>query len=552
MSNPMSRAGFALMPIALLLALAYAAPPQQNPGNPQRNPRNPQQANHDSLARSRPNKDAEVLFDSALNSHCGALSGATVCSVTDDVFLKTKMIELGIHRASSFGTASPVPPEYGYAFSNFCFDCRLGFICDYDNDGLSVGSPPYSGDYFVPGTPVEGWTFTYTTSAGTSSFTNAGLMGSMGISPDSIEITSDDTTHQQSVWQGHTDNAHVTVTTTIPYDKPFFHVDTCIVNTGSEDLTDLYYMRNIDPDQTVNWNSDYATYNYVKFQPASFGYSSYVSSDDPSLAVVVARGIAGYEKFVLALSATDSRAFASHGGFYNTYPPDWFDSPSTPNWLNYGGADVGLDDVTRMLLADEGIQIVYKHNVLAPAERTCFRTIFGLNVEFEEEIETAASSSPAPSPEVRTPEPTHVPTFEPTFEPTSFPTSEPTPFPTPEPTPFPTPEPTPNPSSCNDKDFAVSCGMVASLDICTKEVTAPWGDIISFQELCPLSCGCCSRGDECICDDNNGLRRFVKRRFGFHISSCKEALTYTCCDSVFFGSYLQEFCPCSCPGTTLE
>jgi hypothetical protein len=39
---------------------------------------------------------------------------------------------------------------------------------DYNHDGFDTGSPtPYSGDYFLPGDPLEGWSVEYkTTPAG--------------------------------------------------------------------------------------------------------------------------------------------------------------------------------------------------------------------------------------------------------------------------------------------------------------------------------------------------------------------------------------------------
>jgi len=87
--------------------------------------------------------------------------------------------------------------------------------------------------------------------------------------------------------------------------------------------------------------------------------------------------------------------------------------------------------------------------------------------------------------------------------------------------------------------------MVASLDSCLAHVNTLWG-VSTVRDICPLSCGCCTRGDECVCDDDEGLRKFVKNRYGFHIPSCKVALQYVCCDNRFFGPYLEKYCHCSC------
>jgi hypothetical protein len=163
-------------------------------------------------------------------------------------------------------------------------------------------------------------------------------------------------------------------------------------------------MRNIDPDQTHDWNFDYSTLNFVKYQPASFGYSNYVSPSDPNLAVVIARGVdPAFAAFVYALGSSDSRAFVTHGGFVNDDPEPWYNSTENEDWLNYGGADMTLTDTDRMFNEDEGVNIVFKESVLSPGEKTCFRTFSGLSENFEVEIPDplppgGETSSPTPSP----------------------------------------------------------------------------------------------------------------------------------------------------------
>jgi hypothetical protein len=438
------------------------------------------------------------LSDSPSNSHCGEFSGPTEsCPLDSDVFLKTSLIELGIHPASSFGSQNNIPPDHGFAFSKYCADCRLGFICDYDSDGLTVGYPPYSGDYFVPGSPVEGWSVQYTTPAGTKRFRNAGLLGLQEISPDKISITSDDVA-QSSVWTGHNDEIEMTVTTTVPYGKQTFYVDACVTNKSPFNLIGLHYMRNVDPDQTVNWNSDYTTYNFVKYQPSGFGYPEYVNSEDSTLAVVVARGLPGYEKFVLALGAADSRAFASHGGFQNLDDPAAYYNLDS-NWKSFGGSDVELSDIDRMNEADEGIQVVFREDSVAPEEKVCFRTFFGLSVEFEHERPPATLT--------------------------------------------PTPGPAPG---CKDQSNFVTCDVLESLHACDEKVTDPWGAEVRVRDLCPLKCGCQNVGDVCVCDDNEGLKARA-REFGIWAPSCQYALwRVKTCDHRFYGSALKQYCTVSC------
>lgn len=90
----------------------------------------------------------------ASKSYCRTASGSWVSGagscLSGSVFLKGDYIEVGIHSAGSFGTASTAPSTYTYSGK------QLGFIADFDKNGFASSSPGYAGDYFVPGTPLEG------------------------------------------------------------------------------------------------------------------------------------------------------------------------------------------------------------------------------------------------------------------------------------------------------------------------------------------------------------------------------------------------------------
>lgn len=78
-----------------------------------------------------------------------AIPGPGGC-LNGDVFLRGRYIEVGIHNVGSFGTSATAPIDYTYSGK------QLGFIADMDKDGFAVGNPRFAGDYFVPGTPLEG------------------------------------------------------------------------------------------------------------------------------------------------------------------------------------------------------------------------------------------------------------------------------------------------------------------------------------------------------------------------------------------------------------
>ena len=97
------------------------------------------------------------------NSYCrkgGVYYRATTTTdcTTGEVFLRGAYVEVGIHNVGSYGTSGGAPTGSAYAGK------RLGFIADFSKDGWAsgpTGAPiggvwKFSGDYFVPGSPVEG------------------------------------------------------------------------------------------------------------------------------------------------------------------------------------------------------------------------------------------------------------------------------------------------------------------------------------------------------------------------------------------------------------
>ena len=104
-----------------------------------------------------------------------------------EVFLKGNYIELGLHAAGSFGTVAPAPVSFNGAVGPGLknpWAAGVGFSVDYNRDGFGVGSPTaFSGDYFLPGSPVEGIATSWrTTSTGTPIVSvNKGRMGKSDI-----------------------------------------------------------------------------------------------------------------------------------------------------------------------------------------------------------------------------------------------------------------------------------------------------------------------------------------------------------------------------------
>ena len=224
-----------------------------------------------------------------------------------NIFLKGKYVEIGVHPAGSFGSSKAAPTGYhGNAAGGL-----LGFICDVNKDGWNTGTPNLMGDYFVPGSPEEGWGIEWSNSrSGTSKsdFFNFGLMGEQEVSMISHQKVKT-TGREQSQWIGSASNAgrSALIYQTVSLDSlaQYFTINVLIKNTGTDTLFNVGYFRNVDPDNEQRLNGNYITHNYIQHQPGWWG--------NVDKASVVAYG--NQYKSPCILGAIDSRAHVSIGGF---------------------------------------------------------------------------------------------------------------------------------------------------------------------------------------------------------------------------------------------
>jgi hypothetical protein len=151
-----------------------------------------------------------------------------------DIFLKGTYIEVGIHYVGSYGTYNTAPAGFVSAGQ------QLGFIADYDKNGFYSSAPGYAGDYFVPGTPVEGWILQWTGSGGTVyNYAMEGLMGDIGIIPTTFQITSTDQI-QSALWVGTIGPIRVTKVIQFKNTDVFFSTTVTIQNIGASTVSNLY------------------------------------------------------------------------------------------------------------------------------------------------------------------------------------------------------------------------------------------------------------------------------------------------------------------------
>ncbi|HXS38311.1 MAG TPA: gliding motility-associated C-terminal domain-containing protein [Flavipsychrobacter sp.] len=252
-----------------------------------------------------------------------------------NVFLQGKHIEVGINVNGAFGSSVQGPSGYhgrttGASMQQSCGSIGgcysgtlgVGFVADPDKDGWTVGTPTYIGDYFLPGDPQEGWAIQI--NGKRTNFFNGSGYATCGVNPIPTNATGTNLSYAndgKSVtgeWQGTVDNL-VTINqeTTLDSGNVFFTMYITVYNNTSDTLHNLYYLREVDPDNDVMdapssfTGNAYETYNYIPYQ----------LPNPQNRTLVAALGAAYPKKSFLGLGTLDCRArcFILQGGLT---PPD--------------------------------------------------------------------------------------------------------------------------------------------------------------------------------------------------------------------------------------
>ena len=132
-------------------------------------------------------------------------------------------------------------------------------MADPAKDGWTVGTPTYYGDFFYPGTPQEGFAVQF--NGNTYRNWNIGFFNIPGSNLSHVV----DATGVTSIWEGTVSGLKVNQKTFAPLNEVFFVVRIELTNTTGADMTDVYYMRTLDPDNDVTLSSDYSTINEIVY-----------------------------------------------------------------------------------------------------------------------------------------------------------------------------------------------------------------------------------------------------------------------------------------------
>ena len=287
-------------------------------------------------------------------------------------FLRGAHIEVGVHPTASFGTTGMNLDSSHGSWSNDVNSKNFlqvrnyigrmggtggfGFIAQVSKTVGAESCPASSrwsidnahncriaGDYFVPGYPLEGWSLFWRDGSTTAALNRRWGFGNLGkgdIHIVEFRQSSPDWkpgmphfTHSLT-WVGVTGTSvncdknnptscNLKITKTIQFNTNdrFFTTQVTLQNLGSTTLYDLYYSRNVDPDQAQPSTRSYTTSNWVEYQGENHPYGDYttdVNYENPHQTLVMSTGVGNAERYmVLGLGTDHPNARVAHFGFFN-------------------------------------------------------------------------------------------------------------------------------------------------------------------------------------------------------------------------------------------
>ena len=194
---------------------------------------------------------------------------ATAQIVGTGVFLQGKYLEVGSQFNGSLGlqnAPSGYHPHSGGASMCGSSSNTLAMVFDYGYDGWTTGSPPYMGDYTLPGSPWEAWGIEV---GGTVCYAHSTSCGFTGTLTGSWTSYSNTGGRALGYWSGTTASGAVSI-------KKEYRVDTlssCLVvtvvlkNTTASTVNNVYYIRSCDPDNSESWSGGaFTTINNIVYQ----------------------------------------------------------------------------------------------------------------------------------------------------------------------------------------------------------------------------------------------------------------------------------------------
>lgn len=212
--------------------------------------------------------------------------------VGTSAFLQGDYTEIAVGPNGAY-LSSETPPA-GYHFNTTGIS---GLVSDAGMDGWETGDPAYCGDYFAPGSPVEGFAVQIDSNVYNNFFYVTDIPGSITSYVSAVPFI-------KATWQGSImqEGIKVKQVTKIIRNSTYVVTTVVLTNTNDYDLHNVYYSRSTDPDNEEAINFDFTTNNLVLFQHPDNGF-----------ALVTATGLS-YGCY-LGLGSMKAGSKVAYGGF---------------------------------------------------------------------------------------------------------------------------------------------------------------------------------------------------------------------------------------------
>lgn len=218
----------------------------------------------------------------------------------------------------------------------------FGFVANPQLDGWGE----YDGDFFTPGTPENGFGIEVD---GVNYSNNAS--GTIEEIPGEIVSYEEVGECITVMWEGEVANVHVTVVYRLVTSELYYTTEVTLTNTGALPMTDVYYYRNVDPDNNVTIGGGYATNNTIVSQPGT---------GDCDVALVTAEQIAPWDSY-MGFGAIGENFRVARGGFANR--------DASNIWNGVGGLS-GVEGSSAF--GDRAIALGYRAETLTPGDPETF------------------------------------------------------------------------------------------------------------------------------------------------------------------------------------
>lgn len=178
-------------------------------------------------------------------------------------------------------------------------EVRCGFVADPEGSGWDLTM--FDGDFFMPGTPENGWGI----EIGGVRYSNNYNVNEIIVHPGfpKYSVLGDCNSVE---WEGEVAGITVNVKYHLVQDEVFYTTEIKMINNSLVPLVDAYYYRSVDPDNNQSISGDYSTLNTIVSQPTGDCQKSLVSAEhalpNPSY---------------LGFGALGDKFRVSYGGFSN-------------------------------------------------------------------------------------------------------------------------------------------------------------------------------------------------------------------------------------------